>query len=105
MDLTKTGLKDIMLNLSDSYGFTRLTPYLNRILKEADLQEIPRNQIYIDLYHICKEHKDKFWCESHRNEITRWLNESMIPTEVLKTMWEEESLNHQQPKAKRNSKR
>lgn len=92
MDLTKSGLTEYLLKLSDLDGYTMLRPYLNRILKEADLQEIPRNEIYLISYHICKDNKNRFWNENHRREITNWLKESCIITGLFDTIWAEEEV-------------
>ncbi len=94
MDLTKAGLTEYLLKLSKSDGYTALKPYLNRILKEADLQEIPKNEIYLIVYHICKEHKTRFWNEYHRREITNWLKDSRIIdlSGNFDTIWAEEEV-------------
>jgi len=90
LDFTKDKLRRIILELAALNGYEKPSTYLDELLDEVkrfndfDFE----SNFFLNVHHLCKENNDKFWSQSHKQDISNWLKRSRIATDVFDTTWE-----------------
>lgn len=80
LDFTPEELEQAVLKLTKLYGYEKPSEYLDELLKDVkQLNDLNfEDNFFLNIHNICKKHSDKFWSESHRKDITEWLDKSRI---------------------------
>ena len=89
-DFMQDKLRAFVLELADLKGYENPSTYLNEKLDEVkEFNDFSFEcDFYLNIHYLCKENADKFWSNSHKNDISDWLRKSRIWTDAFDTTWQ-----------------
>jgi hypothetical protein len=90
LEFTGNKLEQTMLELANLNGYKNPSTYLDELL--GQVKEFNSNELvcefYLDVHYLCKKNAEKFWCESHRKDISEWLKKASSITSVFNNTWQ-----------------
>jgi len=93
-DFTEEKLRSFILEMAILKGHKKPSTYLDEKLQQVKLfndQEFECD-FFLDIHFLCNQNADKFWSESHREDITKWLKSnaggSGLITNLFDRTWE-----------------
>lgn len=89
LEFTDSKLRPIILELADLKGFDKPSTFLDELRIEVEGFndfEFTCN-FYIRVHHLCNENREKFWNESHKKDITKWLNKAPFASNIFDLTW------------------
>jgi hypothetical protein len=89
-EFTKQKLETQLLEIAKSNGHTSMMPYLKELLEKIKTFDDFDFEcdFFLNLHYICKEHAKEFWSKGHREEITKFLGNARIMTDVFQHTWD-----------------
>jgi hypothetical protein len=78
LDFTKEKLRIVILDLAKQNGYENPSTYLDEILikvKTFDNLDFT-STFFLNIHHLCNEYQNEFWSDSHKKDITNWLNKA-----------------------------
>ena len=107
-DFTKDKLETLVIGFASEYGYFRPSTILDEYLRDAesfDDFDFMCN-FFLNIHYICQANAELFWNDSHKKDITSWLQKAPIITDVFSTTWSYKTKQKQSstPAGKKNNK-
>lgn len=89
LDFTKDKLEVIVKELAVLNGYSNPSPFLDDLLN--DVQSFNdfdfTCNFFLNIHYLCQANAELFWNDSHKKDITSWLQKAPIITDVFLTTW------------------